>query len=36
MYAKLRHTSWVDFPPQGSHPLESWLEIYNSFDEYKK
>ena len=36
MYAKLRYTPWVDFPPQGSHPLESWLEIYNSFDEYKK
>ena len=27
MYAKLRYTPWVDFPPQDSHPLEDWLNI---------
>lgn len=33
MYAKLRYTPWVDFPPQGSHPLEDWLNIYNSLED---
>ncbi len=33
MYAKLRYTPWVDFPPQNSHPLEDWLHIYDSLEE---
>ncbi|MDE7184203.1 MAG: hypothetical protein K2O40_06965, partial [Lachnospiraceae bacterium] len=33
MYAKLRYTPWVDFPPQGSHPLEDWLDIYNNLED---
>ena len=33
MYAKLRYTPWVDFPPAGSHPLEDWLRIYKSLEE---
>ena len=33
MYAKLSYTPWVDFPPQGSHPLEDWLRIYNSLED---
>ena len=33
MYAKLCYTPWVDFPPQGSHPLEDWLKIYNSLED---
>ena len=31
MYAKLRYTPWVDFPPQGSHPLDDWQKLFNSF-----
>ncbi len=34
MYAKLKYTPWVDFPPQNSHPLEDWLNIYNSLEDY--
>ena len=30
MYSKLTYTPWVDFPPQNSHPLDDWLNIYNS------
>lgn len=33
MYAKLRYTPWVDFPPQNSHPLEDWLSIYNGLED---
>lgn len=32
MYAKLKYTPWVDFPPQGSHPLDDWQNIFRSFD----
>lgn len=31
MYAKLKYTPWVDFPPQGSHPLDQWHDIFRSF-----
>ncbi len=31
MYAKLKYTPWLDFPPADSHPLDTWNEIYNSF-----
>ncbi len=31
MYSKLKYTPWVDFPPHESTPLDTWLEIYNSF-----
>ena len=31
MYAKLKYTPWVDFPAQGSHPLEDWQNIFRSF-----
>lgn len=31
MYSKLKYTLWVDFLPQNSTPLDSWLELYNSF-----
>lgn len=31
MYSRLRYTPWVDFPPQNSNPLDTWLEIYHSF-----
>lgn len=30
MYAKLRYTPWVDFPPQNSHPLDDWHKGYQS------
>lgn len=30
MHAKLEYTPWTDFPPQGSHPLTDWQEIYRS------
>ena len=33
MYARLRYTPWLDFPPSMSHPLETWLNIYNSLEE---
>ena len=33
MYAKLRYTPWLDFPPSNSHPLEDWLSIYNKLEE---
>ncbi len=33
MYAKLRYTPWVDFPPAESHPLEDWLCIYNDLED---
>lgn len=33
MYARLKYTPWLDFPPQNSHPLETWLNIYNSLEE---
>jgi len=32
MYAKLKYTPWVDFPPQESHPLDDWHDIFRSFD----
>lgn len=28
MYAKLKYTPWIDFPPQNSKPLEQWHDIY--------
>lgn len=31
MFAKLRYTPWVDFPPQGSQPLMTWHDIFRSF-----
>lgn len=31
MYAKLKYTPWVDFPAQGSHPLDDWYNIFRSF-----
>ena len=31
MYAKLKYTPWVDFPPQSSHPLDLWHDIFRSF-----
>jgi hypothetical protein len=31
MYAKLRYTPWLDFPPQNSQPLATWLNLVNSF-----
>lgn len=31
MYARLQYTSWVDFPPQNSNPLDEWIMFYNSF-----
>lgn len=31
MYAKLRYTPWIDFPPQNSKPLKAWHDIYKSF-----
>lgn len=34
MYSKLKYTPWVDFPPQGSHPLDQWHSIFRSFDNY--
>ena len=30
MYARLKYTPWVDFPPQESTPLDDWVSIYNS------
>lgn len=33
MYARLRYTPWVDFPPNGSKPLTTWLEIYNQLED---
>lgn len=30
MYAKLKYTPWVDFPVQGSHPLDTWHDIFRS------
>ena len=31
MYAKLLYTPWIDFPPQESHPLMDWHDIFRSF-----
>lgn len=31
MYAKLRYTPWIDFPPQNSHPLDTWMNMFQSF-----
>ncbi|MEC0212786.1 hypothetical protein P4H70_28045 [Paenibacillus ehimensis] len=31
MYAKLKYTPWIDFPPQNSHPLEDWQAFFRSF-----
>ncbi len=31
MYSRLKYTPWVDFPPQNSTPLDTWLKLYNSF-----
>lgn len=31
MYAKLKYMPWTDFPPQKSHPLKTWYNIYLSF-----
>lgn len=32
MYAKLKYTPWIDFPPQKSHPLQAWHKIFKSFE----
>ena len=31
MYSRLKYTPWVDFPPQNSTPLDTWLKLYNLF-----
>ena len=28
MYAKLKYTPWIDFPPQNSKPLQQCHDIY--------
>lgn len=33
MYAKLKYTPWIDFPPEGSHPLEDWQSIIHSIEQ---
>jgi hypothetical protein len=30
MYAKLRYTPWIDFPPQSSHPLDDWHNMFKA------
>ena len=29
MYAKLKYTPWLDYPPGKMHQLQDWLKIYN-------
>ena len=32
MYAKLKYTPWIDFPPAGSHPLADWQSMVHSIE----